>query len=390
MTKTKKLYEDPYLKNHRARVVGFHPSGALILDETIFYPEGGGQLADQGFIQGVAVVDVKEEGGLILHYLESTKDFFLGKEVELQIDWDKRFDSMQQHTGEHILSGLAQSIHGAYNVGFHIGEDMMRVDYDKELSWEELEVMERKANEAISQNVAVVSFYPRPKVLESLPYRSKKILEGDIRVVEVKGYDLCTCCGTHVRLSGEVGLLKILSRENYKGGVRLGVVCGFKALDYFDKLTKQSMAMSHLLCAPLLELYPALEQVFEDRDEIRRLSVEKDEELILLKLEKEKGKKDLLIFEKTLRGKSLKNYVLALSQDREGLLAVFSPEEDGYSFLLISFGEDIVPLGKKLLEDFSGKGGGRGVNFQGWIPAKEDSEEERERIQSWLEKSTQQ
>ncbi|NLY37264.1 MAG: alanyl-tRNA editing protein [Tissierellia bacterium] len=390
MMKTKKLYEDPYLKSHGAKVMGFHESGALILDETIFFPQGGGQLADEGFIQGHPVLDVKEEGEFILHYIESTEDLYLGKEVELQIDWDNRFHNMQQHTGEHILSGLAQSIHGAYNVGFHIGKDMMRVDYDKELSWEQLEDLERKANEAISQNVSIVSFYPRPTVLESLPYRSKKILEGDIRVVEVKGYDLCTCCGTHVRLSGEVGLLKILSRENYKGGVRLGVLCGFKALEYFDRLTKQSMQMSHLLCAPVLELYPALEQIFEDREKIRRLSVEKDEELIALKLEKEDGKKDLLIFEKTLKGKSLKNYVLALSHDREGLLAVFSPEEEGYSFLLISSGEDISILGKKLLKDYGGKGGGRGVNFQGWIPAKEDNQEERERIRTWFKTFTQQ
>lgn len=388
--KTKKLYDDAYIKTHKAKVIAIDPSGALILDETIFFPEGGGQLPDQGFIEGQPVLDVQEEGDYILHYIQSTKDFFIDQEVALEIDWENRFNSMQQHTGEHILTGIAQSLYGAKNVGFHIGEDMMRVDYDKELSWEQLEKIERKANQAISQNVSIVSFYPMPSVLESLPYRSKREIEGDVRVVEVKGFDICACCGTHVRLSGEVGLLKILSRENYKGGVRLGVLCGFKALEYFDRLTKQAMDMSHLLCAPALELYPALEQIYEDRENIRRLSVKKDEELTALKLEKEKNnKKDLLLFEEILRGKSFKRYVSALAQDREGLLAVFSPEEDGYNFLMVSSGEDINSLGKDFLKEFGGKGGGRGVNFQGWVPAEKDNEKERKRINLWFKKSTQ-
>lgn len=386
--KTKRLFEDPYLRRHRAKILGFHETGALILDETIFYPEGGGQLADEGKIEGIPVVDVREEGESILHYLKATEGLFVGKEVELEIDWENRFHNMQQHTGEHILSGLVESLHGAYNVGFHIGKEMMRVDYDQELSWQQLDVLERKANEAIVQNVPVVSFYPRPEVLESLPYRSKKILEGDIRVVEVKGYDLCTCCGTHVRLSAEVGLLKIVSRENYKGGVRLGVLCGFKALEYFDKLAKQALIMSRQLCAPASDLIPAFEQVLEDREKIRRLSVEKDEELIALKLEKFRGKGDILLFEKSLRGKSLKSFMAALSEGSNRLLAVFSPEEGGYSFILTGL-PDVATPGKRLLEEAGGKGGGRGSHFQGWIPAKVDDEEQRERIRTWFKRSIQ-
>ena len=187
--RTRKLYEDAYIKTHRAKVLGFHESGALVLDETIFYPEGGGQLADEGYISGVRVLDVQEEGDLVLHYLESYDEFFIGREVDLDINWQFRFDNMQQHTGEHILSGIAKELFGTKNVGFEIGRDMMRVDYDRELSWQELEDLERKTNEAISRNTPIVSFFPRPEVLESLPYRSKKVIEGDIRIVEVKGYD---------------------------------------------------------------------------------------------------------------------------------------------------------------------------------------------------------
>ncbi len=379
--KTRKIYEDAYIRNHRAKVLGFSQDGALILDETIFYPEGGGQLADEGYIQGVRVLDVQEDGDKILHYMESTEDFFLGREVELDIDWEVRFNNMQQHTGEHILSGIAQSLFNTFNVGFSIGRDMMRVDYDRLLSWEDLEVLERKTNEAISRNVPIVSFYPRPEVLESLPYRSKKDLEGDVRIIEVKGYDICTCCGTHVRHSGEVGLLKILSRENYKGGVRLEILCGFKALDYFDRLVKQSARLSHALSAPILDLEPALNQIIEDREEIKKLSVLKDEELMALKLESLDRKNSLIVFEETLRGKSFKRYVVELARDREGRLFVFSPEEDGFNFSFVSPGEDISPIGRAFLQDFGGKGGGRGVTFQGFV-----EETDRKRLEKWLEK----
>lgn len=388
--RTRKLYEDAYIKTHRAKVLGFHESGALVLDETIFYPEGGGQLADEGYISGVRVLDVQEEGDLVLHYLESYDEFFIGREVDLDINWQFRFDNMQQHTGEHILSGIAKELFGTKNVGFEIGRDMMRVDYDRELSWQELEDLERKTNEAISRNTPIVSFFPRPEVLESLPYRSKKVIEGDIRIVEVKGYDICACKGTHVRQTGEVGLLKILSRENYKGGVRLGILCGFKALEYFHKLVWQSHEISTSLCAPVLDLIPALNQVFEDRESIKKQLILKDEELIRLKLETMEPQGNLIIFEDVLRGKSLKIYMAELMVDRQGSLAIFSPEEDGYSFNFITSAGDISKLGKDFLAAFDGKGGGRGESFQGFIPVGQDQDDMRKRIEEWLEKYIQQ
>lgn len=384
--RTRKLYEDAYIKTHRTRVLGFHENGAMILEETIFYPEGGGQLPDKGYINGVKVLDVQEDGNSVLHYLESYDKFFIGKEVDLDIDWGFRFDNMQQHTGEHILSGIALDVFDTKNVGFEIGEDMMRVDYDKELSWEDLEYLERKTNEAISRNTPIVSFYPRPEVLESLPYRSKREMEGDIRIVEVKGYDICACKGTHVKLTGEVGLLKILSRENYKGGVRLSVLCGFKALDYFHALVEQSQEISQALCAPVLDLMPALNQVFEDREEIKKASVVKDDELIRLKLENLPAQGNLVVCEEILRGKSLKKYIVQLAEEREGILALLSPEEGGYSFSLIETGGDVSQLGKDFLAAFDGKGGGRGENFQGFIPSRGESGQEMERIEEWLKK----
>lgn len=382
--KTRKLYEDPYMRSHRAKILALE-EGAVLLDETIFYPEGGGQLADQGYIQGLRVLDVQEKDGKIYHYLESLEGLYIGREVSLDIDWDNRFNNMQQHTGEHILSGLARSIFGTENVGFDIGRDMMRVDYDKVLSWEDLGYLERKANEAIAKNVPIVSFYPRKEVLDSLPYRSKKELEGDVRIIEVKGYDICTCCGTHVRQTGEVGLLKIISRENYKGGVRLGVLAGFRGLSYFGDLVRQATSMSQSLCAPMLELVPALDQVYQDREAIKRESVKKDEELIRLKLESVSSEGGLLVFEEVLKGKSLKKYIVELGKNRSGLLAVFSPREAGLDFVLISPDEDISQLGRALLDSFGGRGGGRGINFRGSLEL-EDSPENREVIEKWLKK----
>ena len=376
--KTTKLFDNPYVKQARATILSIE-DGALLLDATIFNPEGGGQEPDAGSINHTPLRDVQEKDNIIYHYLEDISSFNIGDEVELLLDWDQRFFNMQQHSGEHILSGLARSHYQTENVGFHIGKEMMRVDYDKELSWEELELLEKEANEVILKNLPITAYYPEDK--EEVNFRFKKEIEESLRIVEVEGVDTCACCGTHVAYTGEVGLLKIITRENYKGGVRLGVLCGRKALAYFHTLEKQSQKMSQLLCAPAIDLIPALEQVMEDRKKIKDDSMRKDAELIRLKvLEQDPNQELLLVFEDLLEGKSLNLYLTELAHGRKGLVALFTPQGDGYRFNFVSH-EDLGNLGKKFLEVFDGQGGGRGVNFQGFIKG------EPERIKQWLKKS---
>lgn len=376
--KTVKLYENPYIKTSKATLLSIE-EGALILDATIFNPEGGGQEADAGSIQGIPLRDVQDKRGRIFHYVEDLSSFTPGQEVQLLLDWKQRFHKMQQHSGEHILSGLARSHYHTENVGFHIGEEMMRVDYDKELSWEELSFLEKEANEVIIKNLPITSYYPKDQ--EDVDFRFKKEIEESLRIVEVQGVDVCACCGTHVALTGEVGLLKIITRENYKGGVRLGVLCGWKALEYFNRIEKQSQKLSQMLCAPATDLLPALEQVMEDRQKIKAESMAKDEELIRLKLLQQPLEEELLIvFEEVLQGKSLSRYLAELAQGCKGIVALFAPQEEGYRFNFVSH-EDLGEKGKQFLQTFEGRGGGKGVHFQGWIKG------EPERIKEWLKKS---
>lgn len=375
--KTTKLFENPYLKAAKATILAIEDDG-LILDATIFNPEGGGQEPDAGSINGIPVTDVQEKGEVIHHQMEDISSFTLGQQVDLLIDWEQRFHNMQQHSGEHILSGLARTHYQTENVGFHIGEDMMRVDYDKELNWEDLAFLERESNRAIIKNLPIVSYYPEER--DEVEFRFKKEIEEQLRIVEVQGVDTCACCGTHVAHTGEVGLLKIITREKYKGGVRLGVLCGFRAIDYFDHIEKQSQTISQLLCAPAVDLVPALEQVMEDRKKIKEDSIRKDQELIRLKVQEQDPEAELLIlFEDLLEGKSFNLYLTELALGREGLVALFTPQNEGYRFSFVSH-EDIGEMGQAFLEAFDGRGGGRGQNFQGWITG------DSERIEEWLKK----
>ena len=211
--------------------------GLIALEGTVFYPEGGGQPADRGTLTlpdgtELAVTDVHEQDGILWHSVPSLPDTAVpGITVEEAIDWDWRFDKMQQHTGEHILSGILHRMFGAENVGFHIGAEAVRMDTSVPISAEGLRAAELEANRIVWQDVPVVITYPTPQELAALTYRSKKEIEGQVRIVTIPGADVCACCGTHTRTTGQVGQIKILTSENYKGGVRLSIVCGARALE---------------------------------------------------------------------------------------------------------------------------------------------------------------
>ena len=229
--------------------------GLIALEGTVFYPEGGGQPADRGTLTlpdgtELAVTDVHEQDGILWHSVPSLPDTAVpGITVEEAIDWDWRFDKMQQHTGEHILSGILHRMFGAENVGFHIGAEAVRMDTSVPISAEGLRAAELEANRIVWQDVPVVITYPTPQELAALTYRSKKEIEGQVRIVTIPGADVCACCGTHTRTTGQVGQIKILASENYKGGVRFSVLCGDRALENFEAKTEQMQTISNLLSA---------------------------------------------------------------------------------------------------------------------------------------------
>ena len=227
------FYQDSHLCRFTALVTGCHPmpdGWAVSLDRTAFYPEGGGQPWDLGTLGEAQVLAVTEQNGSIVHLCD--RELPVGGEVAGCIDWPRRFDFMQQHSGEHLLSGLIHSRYGFHNVGFHMGAGVTTIDFDGVIPQEDLPSLEAAVNEAIWRDLPVRTWFASGQELEKLPYRSKRPLEGTVRLVEFPGMDLCACCGTHVARTGEIGLLKLLSWARFHQGVRMEMVCGRRALDY--------------------------------------------------------------------------------------------------------------------------------------------------------------
>ena len=214
---TQKLYyQDPYLREFPAEVLSCEASGEVwkvVLDQTAFYPEGGGQPADRGVLKAagreIPVTDVHEKDGRVVHTCAAPLE--AGAVVTGLLDWNRRFDHMQQHSGEHIISGILCRLYHCDNVGFHLGAESVTIDYNAEISWEQALEAERLANEAVWADRETEIFYPSPEELAALEYRSKKELTGQVRIVEFPEADRCACCGTHVERAGQAGLVKVLS-----------------------------------------------------------------------------------------------------------------------------------------------------------------------------------
>ena len=274
MQSTQKYYEaDAYRTEAAGRILAAEPDGngggKIALDGTVFYPEGGGQPADRGTLtlpDGTVlhVTDVHEQGGVIWHTIDDLPETAApGTEVQEALDWAWRFDKMQQHTGEHILSGILHQMFGAENVGFHIGTDAVRMDTSVPISAEGLREAELAANRIVWQDVPVLITYPTPEELAALTYRSKKEIAGQVRIVTIPGADVCACCGTHTAATGAVGQIKILASENYKGGVRLSVVCGQRALAEAQAMWARQADIGALLSAKSTETANAVHRVYE-------------------------------------------------------------------------------------------------------------------------------
>lgn len=292
---TRKLYDtDSHIREFEARVLacrevqgkGKKTCFAAELDQTAFFAEGGGQAADRGIIQSsrgeeLKVLDVQEKDGHILHYLE--QPLAEGESIRGILDWEFRFDNMQQHSGEHILSGLCYAWKGYHNVGFHLGTEITTLDFDGPLTEEELKQLEERANRVVYQNQPVTITYPSPEELKQMDYRSKKELTGDVRIVRVGDYDLCACCAPHVMLTGEVGLIKIVRWENYKGGVRLSILCGQRALKDYDEKNRLIYQVAAGMSTKPEKIPSALEKHGREMTELKERVLALGRELIAFK-----------------------------------------------------------------------------------------------------------
>jgi len=369
---TEKLYyADAFMKEFSARVLSCSPEKggySVVLDRTAFYPEGGGQPCDLGTLNGVAVTDVHERDGVIFHTAEGPAE--VGTTVQGRIDWARRFDHMQQHSGEHILSGILCHAYHCDNVGFHMGADTVTIDYNAEISWEQVLEAERQANGIVAADAPVEIFYPSREELARLDYRSKKELSGQVRIVTFPGADCCACCGTHVLRAGQAGPIKALSSQKFHAGTRIELVCGNRALEFLNAVYEQNRAAAQLLSAKVTQTAGAVERVLEELSAVKVRCAALEEEVFASVAAQNAGRGSVLLFSDGLRPDSVRKLADAVAQRCGGLAAVFSRDGEKYNYALIrADGSELLPLVKSMNADLSGRGGGRGGFAQGSVCA---------------------
>ena len=378
--RTQKLfYKNTYLKTFTAKVLECRKQEncfSVILDRTAFYPEGGGQPSDIGVLNTVNVLDVQEKDGVIIH--TTNRPLEPGMTVTGGIHWPNRFLLMQQHSGEHIVSGIVHKLFRLDNVGFHMGSKAVTVDFNGALNDDHMATVEFLANAAVFQNLPICAEYPSPEKLASMDYRSKKELSGDVRIVTVKDYDICACCGTHVARTGEIGAIKLLSSQRYKGGTRVTLLIGSRALGDYGEKAESVNKISALLSAKQEEVVAATERLLTENNLLKQQMIIMQNQLFELKASAvEENTKNICLFENDLGPIELRNFCLLLSEHCGGIAAVFSGDDiNGYKYAIGSKNVDVRPVGKQLNQLFNGRGGGSAELNQGSASGKMDDLEQ--------------
>ncbi len=376
MFPTERFYQaDTYRTEAPALIAAVQPleggGGRVAMTGTVFYPEGGGQPADRGTLtlpdgQVLHVTDVHEKEGIIWHTVEAlVPEAKEGTPVHQQIDWAWRFDKMQQHTGEHILSGTLHRLFGAENVGFHIGSESVRMDTSVPISPEGLKQAELEANRFVWQDLPVQITYPSREELAHMTYRSKKEIEGQVRIVTIPGADICACCGTHTATTGQVGLIKILSAEHYKGGMRLAVVCGGRALAEVQAMQERQSAIVAELSAKPTETANAVHRVHEELTALKFAQYGLCGQLFEALAGAVGPHEDAIRLVPGLDPDGLHRLAVRLSEATDGLCAALTPTDKGCGYCLARRDGDVRPLTKALNAACSGRGGGKPGICQG-------------------------
>lgn len=371
---TEKLYySEPYCRTFSARVLSCEEEKkgfAVILDRTAFYPEGGGQPCDLGNLNGIPVTEVHERQGDIVHLC--TQPIAAGEAVSGTIDWQRRFDNMQNHSGEHVVSGFVHQKYGYDNVGFHMGSDFITIDFNGMIDEAGLREIERRANEAVWQDIPLEIGWPSPEELKTLPFRSKKELTGPVRIVSVPGVDLCACCGTHVSRTGEIGVIQLFSCVKFHSGVRIEMLCGRRCLEYLEKLREQNHGVSVRLSAKPLETAAAVERLNAAAEQYKLRISGLESRVFAAAAEKYAGQGKVILFEDKMEADSLRKLCDVLSASCGGNCYVFAGSDaEGWKYCLASPDEDLRPLCKELNGAFSGRGGGKPGNVQGSLTGTE-------------------
>lgn len=395
MTETIKLYDrDAYATEFEADIISCEPNKAddkrfdIILNQTLFFPEEGGQSPDMGILGGYRVVDVQIKNGVITHTVDTSADdccevekeaeLAAGVHVQGKIDWQHRFYNMQQHSGEHIFSGIVHRRFGFENVGFHLSDSVVTMDFSGVLSPEDIAEVEHEVNVAISKNIPIEVTYPSRDELAQLEYRSKIEIEGQVRIVTVPGYDVCACCAPHVKRTGEIGMLKVMNYQNYKGGVRVSILCGFRALEAFRQkcdIISELMGIFTTNQEAIVDNVTKLKAVNQSLKS--ELGTAKSALLDYKVAELPTDTDNAVLFECGIDTNTARNCVNALVEKYSGFSAFFmGNDEEGYSFIIGSKNADCNTVAAALRNKLGARGGGKPVMVQGSVKAAKSEIEE--------------
>lgn len=395
MTETIKLYDmDAYATEFEADIISCEPNKAddnrfdIILNQTLFFPEEGGQSPDMGILGGYRVVDVQIKNGVITHTVETSAgdccetekkaELAAGVHVQGKIDWQHRFYNMQQHSGEHIFSGIVHSRFGFENVGFHLSDSVVTMDFSGVISPEDIAEVEHEVNVAISKNIPIEVTYPSRDELAQLEYRSKIEIEGQVRIVTVPGYDVCACCAPHVKRTGEIGMLKVMNYQNYKGGVRVSILCGFRALEAFRQkcdIISELMGIFTTNQEAIVDNVTKLKAVNQSLKS--ELGTAKSALLDYKVAELPTDTENAVLFECGIDTNTARNCVNALVEKYSGFSAFFmGNDEEGYSFIIGSKNADCNTVAAALRNKLGARGGGKPVMVQGSVKAVKSEIEE--------------
>ena len=368
---TKKLYyEDAHIKSFEAKVISCTPvkdGYEIVLDATAFYPEGGGQPCDLGTLGTANVLSVQEQADEIVHLCD--QPLAAGSLVAGNICWNRRLDLMQQHSGEHMVSGVVHRRYGYHNVGFHMGADVVTIDFDGPIPQEDLQQIEDAVNGFIWQNLPVKCYYPTQEELPNVHYRRKRDLPWPVRIVEIPDVDLCACCGTHVKNTGEVGLVKLLTCVKFHEGVRIEMVCGKRALDMLSAAYEQNRLVSQIFSAKAQETGAAAQRMQDALvgEKFRAVNLEK--RLFAFIGKTYEGKPLAIHFEQELTPAANRQLCDAMAQHCAIAVALSGTDEAGYSFCIISRTQDAKAIGTAAVQALQGRGGGKREAFQGSVAA---------------------
>ena len=367
----KLFYQDGYQQEFTARVISceeMKKGYAIVLDQTAFFPEGGGQYGDLGFLDSVRVIDTQEKGDLVYHYTKEALE--PGKEVTGRLDWQVRFDRMQQHSGEHIISGIVHRRFGYDNVGFHLADDYCTMDFNGPITTEALKEIEEEANRIVFANLNINILYPSKEELKNLEYRSKIEIEGQVRIVEIPGVDICACCAPHTATTGEIGLIKLVRMDNYKGGERIYMLSGVRALKDYQIKEGSVKSISASLCVKEDEVAGAVEKLKEEQGALKNEIAALKQKLLAYRVEGISVDNPVsLVFDLELTGNEPREFMNLLLDKGAEICGIFAGDDErGYRYVIGSRKEDVRPYGEKL-KSLGGRGGGKPEMIQGSIQA---------------------